>query len=187
MKAIKLYQATLKHADALGALHVASWYEAYTGIMPDEMLAVSSVETRTEMWRKIIANREAFGCAGVFIAEDNSHLIGFGSCGRQRDQAPATAELGGEIMALYVLRSHQKRGVGSAIMAAMAECLSDQGYETASLWVLRDNAPARAFYESLGGTIIGEKMDERFGGLLVEIAYGWSDLSRLVRERRNQI
>ena len=64
-------------------------------------------------------------------------------------------------------------------MAAMAQTLSGLGHTAASLWVLRENAPARAFYEGLGGEIVGEKTDEQPNASLVEVAYGWRDLSRL--------
>jgi len=50
----------------------------------------------------------------------------------------------------------------------------------ADLWVLRDNAVARRFYERLGSELVGERADEQSGVTLVELAYGWSDLSRLV-------
>jgi hypothetical protein len=45
--------------------------------------------------------------------------------------------------------------------------------------VLRENLVARRFYEHLGGTVVGEKKDERPGITLFEVAYGWSDLSVL--------
>jgi hypothetical protein len=45
--------------------------------------------------------------------------------------------------------------------------------------VLRKNKPAQAFYEKLGGVIIGEKTDKRPDATLVEHAYGWRELSSL--------
>ncbi|MDH7974024.1 GNAT family N-acetyltransferase [Sphingomonas sp. AR_OL41] len=179
MGGINLRKATRGDAAALGALHVASWREAYSGIMPDAMLAGISVEARTAMWDEVLGDPEAFGGTSVFVAEDSGRMVGFGSCGGQRDPALARAGFDGEITALYVLRSHQKRGVGRSIMSAMAERLSALGYSGLGLWVLRDNVPARAFYEGLDGTIVGEKSDKRFAGALVEVALGWSDLPDL--------
>jgi ribosomal protein S18 acetylase RimI-like enzyme len=180
--AIKLRQATRADAAAIGALHVASWHETYTGLIPGEMLAGLSVEMRTAMWRRILGDPDAFGGAVVFVAEDGGRVIGFGSCGRQRDTILVDAGFGGEIGAIYVLRSNQNRGAGRSIMAMMAKSLSGLGHEAASLWVLRENAPARNFYEGLGGEIVGEKTDERPEATLVEVAYGWRDLSRLVAD-----
>lgn len=65
-------------------------------------------------------------------------------------------------------------------MGAMSQVLFGLGHTAASLWVLRENSPARIFYEALGGEVIGEKRDEQPNATLVEVAYGWRDLSRLV-------
>lgn len=181
MNAIRLRRAAPADAAALGALHVASWHETYAGILPDEMLADLSVEARSAMWGKVLHDPAAFGDTAVFLAEDGNRMIGFGSCGRQRDTTLADAGFSGEIGAIYVLRSHQNRGTGRAILAAMSGFLSALGHEAASLWVLRENGPARTFYEALGGEIIGEKTDEQAEATLIEVAYGWRDLSSLVR------
>lgn len=166
---------------SIASVHFASWRETYSAIMPDELLAEQSVEKRMSMWTEVFRDRKRFNCSEIFVAQDTDHIIGFGSCGPQRDQTLLKDGFGGEIGGLYVLQSHQKRGAGRLLMSAMYEVLSGLGYTGASLWVLRDNQPARAFYKSLGGKIVAEKRDERFDGALVEVAYGWSDLSRLVR------
>lgn len=178
---ITLREAARCDAAALGRLHVASWHETYTGIVPDEMLAGLSVEKRIAMWSKILGGPEAFDREIVFVVEDGSTMIGFGCCGLQRDRMLAAAGFSGEMSAIYVLRSHQKRGVGRSLVAAMSQTLSKRGHAAASVWVLRENVPARAFYEGLGGAIVGEKRDERPSGTLVEVAYGWPDLACLVR------
>ena len=47
--------------------------------------------------------------------------------------------------------------------------------------MLRENAAARCFYERLGGIIVCEREEEQSGATLVEVAYGWRDLSLLLR------
>lgn len=181
MDAIKLREAKSADAAEIGSLHVASWHETYAGIVPADMLAGLSIDTRTAMWSKFLGDPDAFGGTSAFVADDGGRIVGFGSCGRQRDERLADAGFSGEIGAIYVLRSHQHRGLGRSIMAVMSRALSGLGHTAASLWVLRENAPARTFYECLGGVIIGEKRDEQPDATLVEVAYGWRDLSRLVR------
>jgi ribosomal protein S18 acetylase RimI-like enzyme len=183
LSAISLRQATRPDAVALGSLHVASWRETYAGILPDEMLAGLSVESRTAMWSGLFDDPDRSRTMMVLAAEDGDRMIGFGACGRQRDEALSEAGFDGEIGAIYILRSHQRRGVGRALMAAMSEALSGMGHGAASLWVVRENALARAFYEALGGEIVGEKRIEPPGGALVELAYGWRELPRLSRRR----
>ena len=178
MNVIMLREATKAGTAALASLHVASWQETYTAILPDEITAGLSVERQAAMWSKILGDPGAFGCASVVLASAGDDIVGFGSCGEQRDQALADAGFGGEFSAIYVLRSHQSRGIGRAIMTRMRTALFRVGHTAASLWVLRDNASARTFYERLGGEIIGEKAREESGAALVEVAYGWRDLSR---------
>jgi hypothetical protein len=58
----------------------------------------------------------------------------------------------------------------------MAIDLTSRGFNAASLWVLRENAVARAFYERFGGQAIEKRADVRGGATLVEVAYGWANL-----------
>jgi ribosomal protein S18 acetylase RimI-like enzyme len=131
------------------------------------------------MWARILDAPDKVGCAAVIIADDNGRVAGFGSCGRQRDDILMAKGFSGEFSSIYVLRSYQGRGIGRSIMGAMSSQLSAVGHSAASLWVLRENAHARAFYEKLGGIIVGEKIDERPNAALIEDAYGWPDLSPL--------
>jgi GNAT superfamily N-acetyltransferase len=182
MTAIALRRATQTDAAAIGALHVTSWRETYSGLLPSKMLAELSVDTRTAMWAKILGKPEDFGCAAVFIGEGEGRTVGFGACGEnQRDQALSDMGFSGEIGAIYVLRAHQGRGVGRSLMTAMAQELLVAGHTSAYLWVLRQNDPARTFYEKLGGVMVGEKTDQQPDVTLVEDAYGWRHLSSLVR------
>jgi ribosomal protein S18 acetylase RimI-like enzyme len=177
--ATRLRPATAADAAVIGAVHVAAWRETYRGIVPDAMLAALSVEGRSAMWRAILDDPAASGAVAVFVAEIGGTVIGFGSCGRQRDDRLAQAGFDGEIGAIYLLRAGQYRGIGRALMAAMAQTLAHHRHRAAALWVLRDNAPARGFYERLSGVIVGERSDERPDATLVELAYGWHDLARL--------
>ena len=164
----------------LATIHVASWQESYAGLVPDVMLESLSVAARAARWQTILREPEAFSATAVFVAERDGQAIGFGACGEQR--TPALREQGftAEISAVYVLRAAQRSGVGSALMAAMARLLASRGHSAASLWVLRENALARSYYERLGGRVIGEKEERRENVTLVEMAYGWRDLHRLV-------
>jgi ribosomal protein S18 acetylase RimI-like enzyme len=183
MGATTLREANHTDANALGALHVASWHETYTGIIPAETLAGLSADARAAMWGKILGSPEEYGCVAVFVVEDGGLIVGFGCCGKQRDEMLADAGFSGEISAIYILRPYQGRGAGRSIMAAMARALTAAGHAAACLWVLRENSSARAFYEMLGGVIVGEKADEQPGATLIEMAYGWRDLTGLISQR----
>lgn len=173
-------RATIDDADKLGAVHVDSWHETYAGILPDDMLAGLSIEARSAMWAKILGDPSAFAATAVYVIEDKDSIVGFGACGRQRDVRLKELGFDAEISAIYVLRSEQRRGVGRALMHEMASDLRTRGHAAAALWVLRENAAAREFYRRLGGDVVAEKEDRREKVDLVEVAYGWRELSPLL-------
>jgi len=159
-------------------VHVSSWREAYAGILPTALLDGLSAHARAAMWRGVMNDP---GGMALFVAENEGRIVGFGACGVQRDASLKAQGYDGEVGAIYVLRAHQRVGLGRALMTMMAERLREQGMRGATLWVLRENALARSFYERLGGAAIGERTEEQEGVTLSEIAYGWRDLSRLMR------
>lgn len=177
--AVTLRNAEPADAGELGALHVACWLETYTGIVPNEVIAGMSAEARTKMWARILGDPTALGVTNVLLAEDDGRVIGFGSCGVQRDGSLKEAGFGAEISAIYILRSHQRAGLGRTIMWRMADSMRTSGYDAATLWVLRENLAARGFYEWLGGEVVSEREEPRAGATLVEVAYGWRELERL--------
>lgn len=167
-------------AVALGALHVASWHETYAGLLPPAFLDGLSADTRAAVWSAVLADPAAYGTIALYLAERDGETVGFGACGPQRDEALKARGFTGEIGAVYVLRAGQRAGVGGTLMRLMAEALLECKHKAASLWVLRENRPARLFYERLGGVPAGERTEHRDGVTLTEIAYGWSDLRALI-------
>jgi GNAT superfamily N-acetyltransferase len=177
----KIRIATPDDAHALGVMHVASWRETYSGILPDKMLSSLSVEARASGWAQIMRDPTKVGSTVVYLAEREGTIIGFGSCGAQRTESLKDKGYDGEVSAIYVLREFQKRGIGARLFGAMSLDLLRRGFGAAALWVLRDNPAARGFYEHSGGKVIAEREDARNGALLVELAYGWADLKELDR------
>jgi len=181
MGVISFREAKSSDAGRLGVLHVTSWRETYAGLLPSQILDGLSAEARSTMWRAILEDPANCGGTGVFVAESDDKIVGFGACGDQRDPALKGRGLDGEVRAIYVLQSHQRAGVGSSLMSLMAQDLLGRGRTAATVWVLRENAAARLFYERLGGALASEKSDELSGVTVFEVAYGWSDLFALVR------
>jgi GNAT superfamily N-acetyltransferase len=173
--------ASLADAADLARVHVLSWREAYEGMLPASMLSSLSVDRRTASWKQIMETSGAPGATRIFVAEIDHRIVAFGSCGSQR--TPALNERGydGEISAIYVLKAFQRRAIGKRLLSAMASDLSGRGFRATSLWVLRDNAVARRFYDRYGGQVIGEKEDARTDGVLIEVAYGWTQLADLMQ------
>jgi ribosomal protein S18 acetylase RimI-like enzyme len=162
-------------------MHVASWRETYPGIVPDAILSSLSVDGRAAMWEQILSAPATSSSSVVYLAEIEGTIVGFGSCGSQRTEALKEKGYDGEIGAIYVLKASQRHAIGTRLLYAMASALSKRGFGSASLWVLRDNAPARRFYERYGAEVIAEREDVSADGVLIEMAYGWTNLLEVAR------
>jgi len=181
MPAPLIRAATADDAEMVAQIHVASWRESYAELMPAETLQGLDVADRARRWREILAAALASGA--VFLLEfPGEGPIGFASCGAQRSDRLKAAGYWGEFEAIYILGRGQRRGGGRALMRAMARHLLGQGWRAASVWVFRDNPPARRFYEALGAVATGIDGSWTTHGLtLADMSYGWRDLRGLVR------
>ena len=130
-------------AQPIAAVHVATWRDAYAGLLPDEMLAGLDVTDWAGRWR----DRLAAPPEGMFTLafEVDGQVRGFVSGGPSRDDFP-----GGEVYAIYMDPAFQGRGAGGRMLAAATALLAGAGFTDASLWVLAENQTARGFYESQG-------------------------------------
>ena len=69
-------------------------------------------------------------------------------------------------------------------MRYTAKDLLHRGFGAVSLWVLEDNACARAFYPSLGGREATRKSKLRDDWIMHEVAHGWDDARDLLSWNR---
>jgi phosphoribosylanthranilate isomerase len=169
---IRLRHADHADAEALARVHVQAWREAYVGQVPDAVLQGLDPAQRAVMWRDAMART-----AQVQLAIQDGEIIGFGA---SRPQPDPTLPFAGEISAIYVLRHAQRLGTGRRLMAAMAQDLLARSLQSASLWVLETNAPARRFYAELGGVEVARRPRIREGFSAVGVAYAWDDVRILI-------
>jgi ribosomal protein S18 acetylase RimI-like enzyme len=136
-------------AGALARVHVQSWRETYGGVLPAAYLDGLSVATQARRFQRRLLIESEFTLA----AEAPDGMSGY--CSGDWTRAPGARQGGpdgeGEIHTLYVLRKAQGRGLGRALLTAGARVLAARGARSMIIWVLRENAPARGFYERLGG------------------------------------
>lgn len=171
-----LRRAVPADAPAIALIHVRTWQHAYRGIVPQAFLDGMDVARRALAWARQLsdpANPEF-----VVVAEDGGALIGFASGGPPRNPELPFA---GELYAIYLLPERQGSGVGRALFRAVVDHHLANGVTSMYLWVLADNAPARRFYERMGGVAGDENTFELGGAPLREIAYGWVDLRATAR------
>jgi ribosomal protein S18 acetylase RimI-like enzyme len=150
MSAWTARRAELGDAAGIARVSVAAWRAAYAGLMGAERLAALSLEERVGRWRARLGGQEP-NSATTLVIEQIGAIAGFVSVGAQRDVAEAAASpRTGELWAIYVDPMLWGKGAGQALLAAARAELRAAGYDDFVLWVLRDNARARRFYEAAG-------------------------------------
>lgn len=165
-------RATLEDAEALASVHETTWRETYNGLLSEQMLDALTANARAAAWRRMLTG-ESGHLSTTYVAERAGRIVAFGSCGEQRNPDFARSGYPGEFTAVYVLKSDQRRGLGTRLMRAMMDDLAGRGLAGFTLWVPRENIPARSLYEQLGGKLIGRREVARGNGKLMEVAYGW--------------
>jgi GNAT superfamily N-acetyltransferase len=167
--------ATPADAAAIAQVRVDAWRVTYRGMIPESYLAAMKVEDSAAMWLRVLsANAEAV-C--VFVAEDDGAVVGFASGNRL---APPKHGFDAELSAIYLARDHQRSGIGTRLLGAVAGTLQTRGATGLLTWVIAGNRPARTFYEQLGATLLVEQPFQWDGLDLVETGYGWTNLGALL-------
>jgi ribosomal protein S18 acetylase RimI-like enzyme len=161
--------AVLDDAPSVARVHVASWRSTYGALLPADFLDSLSETGYADRWRRLMGD----GASRVYVVEDGSELVGFASGGRERAGETGYA---GELYAIYVLDGYQKRGYGRELLRAVVAGLREMGLEDMIIWVLRDNLPARLFYERLGGVYVRTQPITIGSVTLEEVSYGWPRL-----------
>jgi GNAT superfamily N-acetyltransferase len=164
-------------ASEASKMHADTWRTSYRGLVPDALLDGLADDRWENGWRRAFESMDPTRV--VHVAEIGGRIAGFAGGGRARPGAPPGYV--GEVYALYVRPAHQRQGIGRRLLNAAATGLVDRGLVPIVIWTLFDNPASRAFYEALGGTVIGEKRELFDGYELHEVAYGWRDPAPLLR------
>jgi len=162
--------AVMQDAGAIAHVHVESWRTTYGGIMPDAYLAGLDETLRAQLWSEWLSSE-----ALVLVAEVKGQLVGFAHGGPNREPARARDA---ELYAIYLLQEAQHRGIGSALLRAMATALVERHFKGMWVWVLEQNR-SRFFYEQQGAKLATSKVIDIGGVKLMEVAYTWPDLKTL--------
>ena len=145
--------ANAADAQRIARIHVETWRTAYRRQISDAVLDAQSVEWRAAFWRERLS--QAGG--SVLVAEDGG-VIGFCDLTPSRDKD--AGENVAEIVAIYVLCEHWRKGAGRALCDSALSEARRRGYEVVTLWVLASNSGARRFYEALGFSLDGATKTE---------------------------
>jgi ribosomal protein S18 acetylase RimI-like enzyme len=160
------------HAAQIAAVQRETWFAAYEGVIAPEVIDRVTVPDdgarirqsfRTRPWqRMLVAVDSGAGDPGASDsgASASGGIVGYASFGPETDVLnapwphPLTADGEGgrvaELYALYVRPAWWSTGTGRALMDKVLARSAAAGYQSITLWVLRDNQRARRFYDRAG-------------------------------------
>lgn len=161
---VTIRPATTDDASTIARIHIASWREAYAGIVPETYLASIDADARERRWVEILSGGEH----RTWIAEVDRRTVGFASVGPSRDE---DAEPGvQELYSIYLDPEAWGRGVARELMRTVLAEIADGTPLT--LWVLADNDRAQHFYRRHGFAADGvEKLEDLGGERFTEVRY----------------
>lgn len=164
----------LHEAEALAAMHVQCWREAYAEIIPRELIASFDASKRLGHWRNYIGDPSRI----VIAAFDGGVPVGLVNAGLADDTYFDGQD--GHIAALYVLASHHKMGIGRRLVGEASELWLMRGGKTFAVGVLAENLKARRFYEALGARFVKTGTYVWDGHELPDAIYVFEDLPSLI-------
>ena len=141
---MNLRTANALDAEAIAALHTASWRSAYSSVLSTDYLELSVSAERKAVWKQRLAAPKANQY--VVVAEKEAAVVGFG-CAFVDEHA----EWGSYLDNLHVRSELQGRGLGTALVTNIAQwCELQVPGRGLYLSVNQDNIRAQQFYLRLG-------------------------------------
>lgn len=164
---VTIRPAQVGDAAAIADVHVRSWREAYTGIVPDDYLAGLDPHQRTPVWTENL-RRGPDDHVLTWVAEVAGRIVGFATLGPGRDEDVRRGDR--EIYSIYLEPEQWGRGVARDLMRTV---VSEAGPSTRIvLWVLADAERAQHFYRRHGFEPDGvEKLAPVGGAELLQVRY----------------
>jgi GNAT superfamily N-acetyltransferase len=156
---VAIRPASVDDAASIARVHIASWQQAYEGIVPAEYLSALDPAARQERWERNLRDAARDGVR-IWVADAGSRILGFASVGPARDEDASRGQE--EIYSMYLDPAMWGKGVARDLMRTVLGDVA--GGIPVSLWVLADNDRARHFYRRHGFTPDGAERMEEFGG-----------------------
>ncbi len=172
-------RAVLDDAPELARILTGTNAATFRGLVPDTCLASPTIAESEVNWRRALSagelDGEKFLIVGQHAANEQGRLVGYVIAGGKCELAGYERELN----VLMVDTPWQRQGIGRKLVTLAAAELQRQGATSMLAGVQVDN-PNRAFYEHLGGRLVGRRPLDWAGYETEELLYGYDDISRLI-------
>jgi GNAT superfamily N-acetyltransferase len=178
---LRFRSAEKADAAAVAALHADSWQRHYRGAFSDAFLDGDVPGFLLSRWTGLLGAPDPQ--ARTIVAELDGELVGLAHTRLGDDPA-----WGALLDNLHVSYGLKRLGVGTRLLALTAQAVLDSTPGSGLyLWVLEQNAGARAFYTARGGTCVETVRvpppggdPSRLNGSPMGMRLAWPDLSRLL-------
>lgn len=158
---------------AVAGIHVASFRDAYRGVLPDGFIVSLRVETSQRMWEGTYAKFPD----NISVAQAPDGLVTGFCCSGPTVDIDKNEGYEFEIYGLHVRRDYRRRGIGACLLrAALLRARDQYGASSAIVWTLLGLPLSCKFYEREGGAIVKRGTWQLGRERIPEVAYGWSRL-----------
>lgn len=176
---LRIREAVRTDACPIARVQVGAWRSTLVGIVPDDYLAGLSYGEQVAHWDAVLTTDRPSNCN--FVAETVCReVVGFATAGPTRGASQIHR---GELYTVYLLNDYRRFGAGRRLLNSVAQRLHRTGIASMLTWVLKDNRPARQFYEALGTEYVGQQPIEIGGKSPSAVSYGWSNITELMDRR----
>jgi L-amino acid N-acyltransferase YncA len=150
----------------IASIHVASWKDAYAGIVPRRVIESQNIEKSLAGWKKTFNNHPN----NITVAENKSgELVGFCCAGVANNVEEAATW---EVYGLHVQPKLRGKGIGTQLLHEALNKARAEGHKKAIVWTLEDLLLSRKFYEKRGAYLSHSKKWHTVPNML-EVAYCW--------------
>lgn len=164
---VSIRPATVADAAAIRAVADTTWRATYRGHIADTDIDAFIARAYSDEALQRTVERLA---PGAVVAQRDDAIVGYAFVGHNRDAR-------WELFAIYVLPAAQDTGAGRQLWDAAVAHVRGQGGRDLCLAVLRDNAPARAFYAHMGAQPGPARQMQVGANVIEEVEYVYSLVS----------
>jgi len=138
---IQIREAVHGDIPAIARVHVQADWDTYSALFGLQAYALEPAESELR-WQRALCEGDI-----LLVACDGVKIVGLGHAPSDR------------IGALYLLRSHQRRGIGKALLARLLAGLKKLGVAEARFDVVAINENAIGFYRAHGAYAVGQRIN----------------------------
>ena len=172
----KIMKAKVSDAEGIAKVHIRTWHETYKGLVEDEYLKGLILGERITKWEeRLVPNKKHWAFVAV---DEKDKIVGFISGGRARDKK--LKRFGGELYAIYILKAHQKKNIGTLLTQRLCKEFEKNRIKNMYVCVLKDN-PYKSFYRKKGARLLRTEKIKIGKRMYKEEIMGWDDLVPLCK------